>query len=281
MPAAQGLPPTAASAVAEEPQDRAAALNRDLWRRGDLVAEYDHAQLRPVEVLLLVRHREALSGRVLEIGPGAGRVTRYLAELSRDLHAVDVMPEMVERTREVVPSATVSQGDVRRMPQYAPASFDAVVATCNVLDALDPHGRQQALAEIGRVLVPGGLVLFSSHNRAAAGDIRRPAQLSLHDGPRQLLRDVAALPRRVRNRRERLPLEREAPGYAILNDVAHDYAVLHYYVFRDDQARQLAELGFRLEAVYDLAGRALPPGEQAPEAHELHYVARSVHHGAV
>src|SRR5712675_519952 len=37
--------------------------------------------------------------RVLEIGCGAGRVTRALAELFGEVHAVDVSSEMIQRAR--------------------------------------------------------------------------------------------------------------------------------------------------------------------------------------
>lgn len=255
-------------------EERAAELNRRLWR-GSHVAEYDRTDLRPVEVLLLVRHREELSGRVLEVGCGAGRVTRYLAEIAEELHAIDVSPEMVAHVRRTLPDVHADLADARDMPGAPSGVFDAVLATCNVLDALHPGGREQALREALRVLRPGGLLIFSAHNRAAAPDIRRPSDIRLADGPRQLVKDVLHLPQRVHNRRVRLPLERRTDAYAILNDVAHDYAVLHYYVFRDDQVRQLDAIGLETEVVLDLDGHVVRPGEHAAWAHELHYVART------
>ena len=53
--------------------------NDQLWGRKGLVQAYATRELRPVEVLLLVRYQAALSGRVLELGCGAGRLTGYLS----------------------------------------------------------------------------------------------------------------------------------------------------------------------------------------------------------
>lgn len=259
--------------TAADLEERAAALNRRLWR-GHHVAEYDRTDLRPVEVLLLVRHREALQGTVLEIGPGAGRVTRYLAELAAELHAIDVSPDMVEHVRRTLPGVHAALGDASAMPEVPTDGFDAVVATCNVLDALDPRGRARALAEARRVLHPGGLLLFSAHNRAAAPTIPPPTHVERRAGPRRFAHDVAHLPVRLRNHRARRPLEHDTDAYAIRTDVGHDYGVLHYYVERDAQVAQLADAGFTTDAVYDLDGHPVPRGGRAPWAHELHYVAR-------
>jgi len=77
---------TAVAAVRQEVAQR--LTNDALWRRTDLVERYATRDLRPVEVMLLIRYREALSGRVLELGCGAGRVTGYLAELASHAHGL-------------------------------------------------------------------------------------------------------------------------------------------------------------------------------------------------
>lgn len=248
--------------------------NERLWARADVVAEYDHRELRPAEVMLLVRLRDDLAGRVLEIGCGAGRVTHYLVAIARDLRAIDVNAAMVARTAHAVPSADVRLGDARRL-EDPDGTYDAVVATCNVLDALTPGDRHAAIVEARRVLRDGGVFVLSAHNRAAIRDIRRPTELRPHDGVGRLVRDTLAMPRRVRNRHVRRRFERDETAYAIVTDVGHDYTVLHYYAFRSDQEHELRDAGFAVEAVLDLDGRALAPDEDARRCHELHYVARA------
>ncbi len=65
-------------------------VNAALWANRALVTKYARRDLRPVEVILLVRHREALSGRVLELGCGTGRVTGFISALGGAVLGIDV-----------------------------------------------------------------------------------------------------------------------------------------------------------------------------------------------
>jgi SAM-dependent methyltransferase len=250
--------------------DEQARANDRMWSRSELVVEYTRRDLRPVEVVLLVRYRDGLSGRVLELGCGAGRVTGYLAEVATELHALDFSPAMVAATARAYPDVAVAQGDIRDLSRFGDGSFDAVVAPYAVADVLGDDARSRLLDEVRRIVRPGGLFVLSSHNLGAP-----PGGITLRGAG--LLRGIARarhLPTWVRNRRRVLPAERREPGYAILNDIAHDYAALHYYVTRDQQERQLAAHGLALVECLDLDGRTVPPGETAPWSPELHYVAR-------
>jgi len=134
---AESSPPSRPPAATRE-QRRA---NDELWSRRDLVKAYATRDLRPVEVMLLVRYREALSGRVLELGCGAGRLTGYLAEIASTAHGIDVSPAMVEFCRRTYPKAAVSEGDLRDMSALQTGSFDVIVATYDVIDVLDDDDR--------------------------------------------------------------------------------------------------------------------------------------------
>jgi hypothetical protein len=61
--------------------------------------------------------------------------------------------------------------------------------------------------------------------------------------------------------------------YSILNDIGHDYRLLHYYIDRDMQLRQLAASGFRLLDVFDSDGRRLRAGDDDTSSPSLMYVA--------
>lgn len=250
-----------------------ALANARMWAREDLVKRYATRNLRPAEVMLLVRYREALAGRVLELGCGAGRLTGYLAQLADSLHAIDVSHAMAVRCRQLYPAVTVEERDLRDLSPLAAGSFDVVVAPFNVLDVLDDADRRRVLDQTWRILSPGGLLMMSSHNRAAAARIRDAMSLR-HAGPLRAAITLARLPRWYSNRRRLLPFERVEAGYAILNDSSHDFAGLHYYIGRDDQQRQLAEQGFELLECLDGEGSPVAPGADAAGSSELHYVAR-------
>ena len=254
-------------------------LSIRFWSRADLVGAYGDAALRPVEAEILDRHRTALSGRVLELGVGAGRVTRHLCAIATEVHGIDVSPAMVDATRAACPDAIVVRGDLRDLSAYGNESFDALVAPFNVIDVLDHDDRGRALAGFRRVLAPGGLLVMSSHNRGAASSVVGPGRQLVGHLRARRMRSVAGgvihFPRRFANRRRLRPLERGQPGYAIVNDSAHDYSILHYYISRDAQAGQLTEHGFELVEALDLEARPVEAGEDASGSSELHYVART------
>jgi SAM-dependent methyltransferase len=245
--------------------------NEQLWQRPDLVRRYTGRELRPVERRLLRDHHEDLTGRVLDVGAGAGRFTGYLDELAAEVTAIDVSPHMVAALHEAYPGVRAEQRDLRDLSDYGDASFDAVVAGYNIADILDHEERGALLDELHRILAPGGLLVLSGHNLGAEGRITEPLK------PRRP-KDVVALiirgPRWWLNRRRLLPYEQRERDHAILNDVAHDFQGLHYYIGRDAQERQLDDHGFELLECLDLEGDPVPAGAAAPAATELHYVAR-------
>jgi SAM-dependent methyltransferase len=267
-----------------------AQLNEAIWRRGEYVAEYANRRLIPAEVLILARYRDQLSKRVLEVGCGAGRVLGYLVALGGEVHGIDISDEMVEHCRRAYPAAHVAVGDLAHIEDAATGPFDAIVAADNVIDVFDDAERRRVLADLRALLTPDGLLIFSAHNleyvdgpgdarpRATptGGRGRRIGQL-LSKAASRPLADVAGyamrLPRRIRNRRRLAKLERRAADHAILNDEAHDYALLHYYIRRDDQERQLAQLGYELVECLDADGSPVGQGQGSPSPW-LHYVAR-------
>jgi SAM-dependent methyltransferase len=250
---------------------RQGALNAEVWSTGDFLDEYTGIELRPPEAALLDAHPAELAGSVLELGCGGGRVTRHLLERARCVHALDLSPSMIAHCRDSYPRATFDVGDLSDLSRFHAGSFDAVVASFCVLDVLDDEARRRTLDEIRRVLVAGGLLLASSHNLAFAPRIPKPTAFTSRSPAR-----IARMPMRVRNHSRLRHLQRVESDYAVLVDDAHDYSLLHYYIARDAQERQLADHGFALLECLDLDGSPVGPGETAPDCPELHYAARRV-----
>jgi SAM-dependent methyltransferase len=261
-------------------------VNASAWQRGDHVAEYANRRLLPVEVVILVRYRDVLSGRTLEVGCGAGRILGYVAQLGGEAHGIDISPAMVEHCRTRYPAAHTRVGDLADIGRSAEGPFDAVLALDNVLDVFDDAERRRVLTDLRALLAPDGLLIFSSHNlayvdrgepancaQAGQGRARRLLTELTSRPPSNVARAIARIPGRRRNRKRLGPLQRRGEGYAIINDSAHDYALLHYYIGRDDQAQQLRETGYELLECFDADGRPVGPGEPHPDPW-LHYVAR-------
>ncbi len=115
-------------------------------------------------------HRRALlaraRGRVLEIGAGTGLNVPFYAPGLDALVLTEPEEGMVRRLERRVarerPDARVVRAGAEALP-VADASFDAVVSTLVLCTVPDPEA---AVAEVRRVLRPGGALLFIEHVRA-------------------------------------------------------------------------------------------------------------------
>ena len=128
---------------------------------------------RPV----LARHRRALladaAGAVLEIGFGTGLNLPFYPAGVRKLTAVDPSPGMHSLARKRIrrTGIEVDQRVVNgeRLP-FAGGTFDCVVSTFTLCSIA---GVDQALAEVFRVLRPGGRFLFLEHGLSPDPAVRR------------------------------------------------------------------------------------------------------------
>jgi ubiquinone/menaquinone biosynthesis C-methylase UbiE len=131
-----------------------------------------HPFLWVAELAGMRTQREALlaqaGGRVLEIGAGTGLNLAHYPDDLGELVLVEPEPAMCKRLtrrlRRVGRQAVLIDAAAERLP-FADASFETVVCTL-VLCTVEAPGK--ALAEIGRVLRPGGRLLFIEHVRAAS-----------------------------------------------------------------------------------------------------------------
>ncbi len=106
--------------------------------------------------------------RALDVGCGAGLSTAALASLAEHVIGLEAVPAMLAHRRTVAPHARFVLGAAERLP-FAARSFDLVTAA----GSLNYTDLPSALAEIARVLTPGGrfvLYDFSEGRRSASGD---------------------------------------------------------------------------------------------------------------
>lgn len=107
------------------------------------------------------------SGATLEIGAGTGANAGWYPPSLAPLVVSEPDHDNVRRLRgrlaEVAPSAIVVESPAEALP-FPDAAFDTVVSTLVLCSVDDPDA---ALAEIRRVLRPGGALLFAEHVRAA------------------------------------------------------------------------------------------------------------------
>lgn len=129
---------------------------------------YDRVMKSEDHELRRARLAEGAAGRVLEIGIGTGLNLAYYPEAVRraGMWAVEPNPGMRRRAEaraaELGVPLDVASAAAEALP-FEDARFDTVVtshALCSVRDV------EESLAEIRRVLRPGGRLLFLEHGRA-------------------------------------------------------------------------------------------------------------------
>lgn len=107
---------------------------------------------------LLTCCRPSPGARVLDVGCGPGHSLAVLAdEFGLEVSGVDPSTAMLLRAARRVPQATLARGRVEALP-YAAGSFDALLCECVLSLGED---EQRSLAEMDRVLRPGGLLILT------------------------------------------------------------------------------------------------------------------------
>lgn len=130
----------------------------------------EHYERSPVhargEDLEWIAEAAALTGteRVLDVGAGTGHTAFALASKAAAVTGLDLTERMIGSARKLAAERGLSHvefivGDAARMP-FADAGFDLVACRFAGHHLADPDA---AVAEMARVLRPGGRILFADH----------------------------------------------------------------------------------------------------------------------
>jgi cyclopropane fatty-acyl-phospholipid synthase-like methyltransferase len=107
--------------------------------------------------------KQADGMRVLEIGCGAGRVTRALAKLFGEVHAVDVSGEMVRQAARALhghPNAHVYQNNGKDLTVVPEREFDFAFSSIVFQHIPSREVIENYVREVQRLLRPGALFKF-------------------------------------------------------------------------------------------------------------------------
>lgn len=117
----------------------------------------------------------------LEVGVGTARTLRYYEALGIDrrlaLHAVDLKPERLERVYRR-DDWQLHRGDAQERLPFDDASFDIVVSEQLLEHLVHP---ERTIAEIGRVLRPGGLTVIGVPTFPPLVNLLRPPVVWLRE----------------------------------------------------------------------------------------------------
>ena len=138
---------------------------------------------------ILAPHGAAIkpTDRVVELGCGAGRMTRAIARRSAHVWAIDVAPRMLEIAREQnagLENVEWLLGDGETLRGVPDGAADACISFVVLQHIPDTQVTLRYIREMGRVLRPGGWAVFQVSN---APEIHKPRRR----GPLVRLRTIA------------------------------------------------------------------------------------------
>ncbi len=112
--------------------------------------------------------RRAPDEIVLELGAGTGVISRALLDsgLAPDrLFVMEIVPDMAEHLRRVLPGVNVIEGDARMLPNLLPARFHGRVGTvvCGIPLVLLPVAEQRRFIDAIEAVAPGRGFLHYSY----------------------------------------------------------------------------------------------------------------------
>jgi len=136
------------------------------------------------------KFRRALKTDAFDELAGQGALAQDLASRVDRLVQIDISPRALRHARGNAPQAEGAAADVRKLP-FADGSFDLVFSssTLDHLDSLDQVA--DSLAELCRVLSPGGLLLITLDN------LRNPVIAVRNRLPTRLLTRFGIVPYQV------------------------------------------------------------------------------------
>ena len=108
--------------------------------------------------------------RVIEIGCGAGRITRALARLFGEVHGVDVSGEMVAQARKALadtPNAFVYQNNGMDLTVFPQGPYDFAFSTIVFQHIPSREVIYNYVREVNRLLRPGALFKFQVQGDAS------------------------------------------------------------------------------------------------------------------
>lgn len=124
--------------------------------------EHLYATLHSVLRRALTPPAGAPRPRALDAGCGTGFQAVVLEEMGYAVHGLDLSRQLLRGARQRLLRAPLVQGDVQALP-YGAGGFHAATCCGSTLSYVDDAG--QALAEIARVLQPGGRLLVECEGR--------------------------------------------------------------------------------------------------------------------
>jgi len=141
------------------------ATGKTAWSDDEFFASGEKAVAEEIltDMINICQGKEPKQMRVLEIGSGAGRLTRALSNLFGEVHAVDISAEMVAEARKALadrPNAHVYQNNGCDLSVVPALEFDFAFSAIVFQHIPSYDIIESYVREVQRLLRPGALFKF-------------------------------------------------------------------------------------------------------------------------
>jgi ubiquinone/menaquinone biosynthesis C-methylase UbiE len=116
------------------------SLNQTSYANTKVLDYYDGLdKLFPAERVLFEKLSAKIANlKILDIGVGGGRTTKYLLPISSDYTGVDYVPEFIARVKRKYEKGNFLVSDARDLKEFTDGSFDFVLFSYNGIDVVSP-----------------------------------------------------------------------------------------------------------------------------------------------
>jgi len=219
--------------------------NIESYNSAQVVNWYNNLhELLPVEKKVFELYSANLTNAsLLDIGIGGGRTTLFLLSRCKEYTGIDYSEKFVELCKKKFPEANILKEDARDLSLFKTNEFDFVNFSFNGIDYVSLSDRIKIISEVQRILKPGGIFFFSSHNLKHSSFNKFPwqnGQDNLYTKFKTFVKLLPFVSRKFRHSKAEL-ITRD---YAIINDSAHNYSLLTFYSSPSFINQQLSDAGF-------------------------------------
>ena len=247
------------------------SLNQNLYERSNIVKEYickQKSELWLEEKTIFEKYEEHIRDKaVLDVGCGGGRTAIALSEMTPNYTGIDYSQEMIKACQKWHSPLNFLHGDASNMHMFDAESFDFILFAFNGIDSMSQEKRIKVLKEIYRVLKSGGIFAFSSHN---LDNQKIVVAFNKYNTirPRAIAQNVLNVISYLKVRKYQVRTD----TYEILSDPLAGFGHLTYYIRKQDQLQQLAEIGFQNIFILDRKAKFVDVNFIDRDSEWFHYI---------